>query len=378
MGSLSVLLNCKGSIEQPAAGTVTDPGNSKAGIAPVAQFTKLRVDTLHTGFNNPWGMTWLPDGRLLVVERAGEILVFENGQFTGKKLRGVPAVFNKGQGGLLDVKLHPDYATNGWIYLAYSKTVPGGATTAVSRCKLVGDELKDHEDIFLAKPYIAADFHFGSRLAFDNNKFLFVSVGERGTQPKVQQLDNDHGKIHRMRDDGTVPADNPFVNQPNAKGTIWTYGHRNPQGMVYDAQNNSLWSVEHGPKGGDELNLIVKGNNYGWPIASYGINYDGTQLTPNKTLNGITNPIRYWVPSMAPCGMTIVTSNRYNGWKGNLMVGALSFSYIGRLQMNGTNFESEEKLLEGIGRVRTIAESPDGYLYAITEGTGLLIKILPG
>jgi glucose/arabinose dehydrogenase len=322
-------------------------------------------------------MVWLPDGRMLVTERAGEILVFKDDKFTGQKLTGVPKVLNEGQGGLLDIALHPDYKTNNWIYIAYSKPVEGGATTAIMRFKIQGNQLVEKKDIFLAKPFIKADYHFGSRIIFDKDNYLYFSSGERGTQPKVQQLDNDHGKIHRIFDDGRIPADNPFAGQKNAKGSIWTYGHRNPQGMIYDAENNRIWAVEHGPKGGDELNLITKGKNYGWPKTSYGINYDGTVLTKLKEMEGVENPVRYWVPSIAPCGMTLVTSDKYGDWKGNLLVGAMAFRHIARIQLKETSFVAEQKLLQDTARFRSVAQSPDGYIYAITEGPGLLLKLIP-
>ncbi|QNF34394.1 PQQ-dependent sugar dehydrogenase [Adhaeribacter swui] len=356
-----------------------EPATSPAAKKPVAAAKPVpfTVEKLHEGFNNPWGMAWLPDGRLLVTERAGDILVFKNNKFTGQKLSGVPQVFAEGQGGLLDIKLHPDYAKNKWIYISYSKPVEGGATTAIMRFKLQGNQLVEKKDIFLAQPYLKANFHFGSRIVFDKDKFLYFSSGERGTQPKVQELDNDHGKIHRIYDDGRVPQDNPFVNQKGARPTIWSYGHRNPQGMVYDAATNRLWAVEHGPKGGDELNLIEKGKNYGWPKTSYGINYDGTILTEYKEMEGVTNPVRYWVPSIGPCGMAQVTSDRYPDWKGNLLVGALAFRHIARVELNGDKYVTEEKLVEDIGRVRCVAQSPDGYIYALTEGPGLLIRLTP-
>ncbi|MBD0364631.1 MAG: PQQ-dependent sugar dehydrogenase [Flavisolibacter sp.] len=352
-------------------------GNAVTPQASASDTTAFKVVKLYEGLSNPWGMAWLPDGRLLVTERAGEILVFEKDKYTGQKLDGVPAVFAHGQGGLLDIQLHPNYAQNGWIYITYSKPVTGGAVTAVTRFKLQGNQVVNKEDIFLAKPALSADFHFGSRIVFDKNGFLFVSVGERGTQPKVQQLDNDHGKIHRIYDDGRIPDDNPFAAQQGASKSIWTYGHRNPQGMVYDGANDRIWSVEHGPKGGDELNLIQKGKNYGWPKTSYGVNYDGTTLTKDKELPGIENPVRYWVPSIAPCGMLLVTSNRYPKWKGDLLIGALAFRYVARVQLNGTGYKGEEKLLQDIGRVRHVAQSPDGYIYVLTEGPGQLIKLVP-
>lgn len=356
-----------------------DPAASRAALVAPADSVHpdFTVEKLYENLNNPWGMAWLPDGRLLVTERAGQILVFKDDKFTGEKLSGVPEVFAQGQGGLLDIQLHPDYAQNGWIYISYAKPVAGGATTALTRFKLQGNEVTEKQDIFEAKPALAADYHFGSRIVFDKDKFLYLSVGERGTQPKVLLLDNDHGKVHRMYDDGRAPKDNPFVNQKGARPTIWTLGHRNPQGMVYDAANNRIWAVEHGPKGGDELNLIQKGKNYGWPKTSYGINYDGTILTKNKELPGIENPVRYWVPSIGPCGMALVTSKRYPNWQGNLLVGALAFQHVARVQLNGAKYNTEEKLMQNLGRFRHVAQSPDGYLYAVTEGPGQLVKLMP-
>ncbi len=356
-----------------------DPVASRAALVAPADSVHpdFTVEKLYENLNNPWGMAWLPDGRLLVTERAGQILVFKDDKFTGEKLSGVPEVFAQGQGGLLDIQLHPDYAQNGWIYISYAKPVTGGATTVLTRFKLQGNEVVEKQDVFEAKPALAADYHFGSRIVFDKDKFLYLSVGERGTQPKVLLLDNDHGKVHRMHDDGRAPKDNPFVNQKGARPTIWTLGHRNPQGMVYDAANNRIWAVEHGPKGGDELNLIQKGKNYGWPKTSYGINYDGTILTKNKELPGIENPVRYWVPSIGPCGMALVTSKRYPNWQGNLLVGALAFQHVARVQLNGAKYNTEEKLMQNLGRFRHVAQSPDGYLYALTEGPGQLVKLMP-
>ncbi len=371
--SLSIVLPAFILLYNPSSGQNSQ--NTAGQIS--ADSSKFTVEKLYEDFSNPWGMAWLPDGRMLVTERAGEILVFKNDKYTGQKLVGVPKVFNDGQGGLLDIKTHPDYKKNKWIYISYSKPVEGGATTAIMRFKLQGNQLTEKKDIFLAKPFLTANYHFGSRIIFGKDNFLYFSSGERGTQPKVQELDNDHGKIHRIYDDGRIPKDNPFVGQQNAKGSIWTYGHRNPQGMVYDAANNRIWAVEHGPKGGDELNLIEKGKNYGWPKTSYGINYDGTILTEFKEMEGVENPVRYWVPSIGPCGMALVTSDRYPDWKGNLLVTALAFRHIARVQLNETKYVNEEKLLQDMGRFRCVAQSPDGFLYAITEGPGLLIKFIP-
>ncbi|WP_256013055.1 PQQ-dependent sugar dehydrogenase [Desertivirga xinjiangensis] len=340
--------------------------------------TAVSTLTLYDKLDNPWGMVWLPDGRLLVTERSGEILIFKDDKYTGEKITGLPKIAARGQGGLMDIQLHPQYSKNGWIYLAYSKPLGGAYSTAILRAKLQGNQLVEKQDIFVAGPALSASHHFGSRIAFDKEGYMFVVAGERGTNQKVQNLSNDHGKIHRLLDDGRVPKDNPFVGQANAKASIWSYGHRNPQGLAYDAANNRLWAVEHGPKGGDELNLVEKGKNYGWPIVTYGIGYDGSIISDKKEMKGVQNPVKYWVPSPAPCGMALVTSDKYPSWKGSLLIANLSFKYLGRITLDGTKFKSEEKLLENVGRVRHVAQSPDGFIYVVTEGPGKLLKIMPG
>jgi glucose/arabinose dehydrogenase len=339
---------------------------------------KIGVDTLYTEFINPWGMTWLPDGTLLVVERKGEILVFKDDKFTGNKLTGVPTVSEVNQAGLLDIVAHPDYDSNGWLYLAYARKASKGEVLVISRAKLSGNSLTDLQEIFVCNPEWEGGRHFGSRIVFDNEGYLYFSNGDKGSRPmNAQELNNDHGKIHRIHDDGRIPADNPFVNTPGASPSIWTYGNRNPQGMIYDKANNRIWAVEHGPKGGDELNLIEKGKNYGWPVISYGINYDGSILTELTEKEGMEQPVTYWVPSIATCGMAIVTSDKYPEWKGNILVGGLAGMQIARVELEGTKYKSQEVLLKDIGRVRQVSESPDGYIYAITEATGLLVKLVP-
>lgn len=338
----------------------------------------IKVDTLHTGLQNPWGMTWLPDGRMLVTERKGEILIFKDDKFTGEKVQGLPAVYANGQAGLLDITVHPNYSQNGWIYVSYAKIKPGntGATT-IMRFKLDGNKAVQIQDLIETTPAWSGGTHYGSRIVFDNQGFLYFTNGERGSQNNAQDLTNSHGKIHRIKDDGTIPADNPFVNTPNAVKSIWSYGNRNPQGMIYDKVNNRIWEVEHGPMGGDELNLVEKGKNYGWPVITYGMNYNGTPITNITQKEGMEQPKHYWVPSIATCGMMMVTSDKYPEWKGNFLIAALAKQHIARVEMNGTNFSKEEKLLQNIGRVRQVSESPDGYIYAITEGTGLLVKLIP-
>lgn len=337
----------------------------------------IKVDTLHTGLQNPWGITWISEGRMLITERKGEILIFKDDKSTGEKVQGLPAVYANGQAGLLDIAVHPNYAQNGWIYISYAKPVPGGGATTIARFKLNGNTASEFQDLLVTTPAWNGGTHYGSRIIFDNQGFLYFSNGERGSQNNAQNLSNSHGKIHRIKDDGTIPTDNPFVNTSNAVKSIWTYGNRNPQGMIYDKVNNRIWEVEHGPMGGDELNLIEKGKNYGWPVITYGMNYNGTPITNITQKEGMEQPKHYWVPSIATCGMTLVTSDKYPEWKGNFLVAALAKHHISRIEMTGTNFSKEEKLLENIGRVRQVSESPDGYIYAITEGSGLLVKLIP-
>lgn len=358
--------------KEPAMTAEPDP------FAVSSEKLDFKVDTLYTDFISPWGMTWLPDGRMLVVERAGEMLIFENDKFTGDKVSGLPQVREINQAGLLDVTLHPDYASNGWIYLAYSRTQGDGEVLVIGRGKLSGTNFTDYEDIYVCGPEWRGGRHFGSRIVFDNDGYLFFANGDKGSRPmNAQELDNDHGKVLRLHDDGRIPVDNPFVNEPNAKGAIWSIGNRNIQGMVYDKANDRLWAVEHGPKGGDELNLIEKGKNYGWPVISYGINYDGSILTELTEKEGMEQPVTYWVPSIATCGMALVTSDKYPTWKGNLLVAGLAGMQIARLELDGTTVTHEETLLSGIGRVRQVSQSPDGYIYALVEATGLLVKLIP-
>jgi aldose sugar dehydrogenase len=337
----------------------------------------IKVDTLHRDFNNPWGMTWLNAETLLITEKKGDLLIFKNDRFTGEKVTGLPAFYTTGQAGLLDVTVHPNYAENGWIYIAYAKPVGGGGATTIARFKLSGTRVSSFEELIVTTPEWKGGTHYGSRIVFDNENYLYFSNGERGSQDNAQNLKNSHGKVHRIHDDGRIPADNPFISTPGAIGSIWTYGNRNPQGLFFDKAANRLWEVEHGPRGGDELNILEKGKNYGWPVITYGINYNGSPITDITEKEGMEQPITYWVPSIATCGMTLITSDKYPSWKGNILVAALAGTHIARLELNVTRVTGQEKLLPGIGRVRQVSQSPDGYIYAVTEGTGLLIKLVP-
>lgn len=359
--------------------TEKNEGNSQTFTGPIVNSEKQKfgVDTLATGLFNPWGIAFLPDGRILVTERKGEIRIIKDGKLLDEKIEGVPAVYAEGQGGLLDIKLHPDYNTNGWIYFSFSKPGEGGGATTIARAKLNGNTFTDLQELFTAQPFSSSGVHFGSRIVFDGEGHIFFSSGERGTKENAQTLENHLGKILRLNEDGTVPTDNPFVNTSKAKPEIWSYGHRNPQGLWYDKQTKTLWDVEHGPKGGDELNLVEKGKNYGWPVITYGINYDGTPITDITEKEGMEQPVKYWVPSIATCGLTQVTSDQYPGWKGNFMVGALALTHVARVEVNNNTFVAQEKLLDKIGRVRAIEQGPDGLLYIATEGPGLIVRLVP-
>lgn len=338
---------------------------------------KFGVDTITKALTNPWAVEFLPDGRILVTERAGEIRIVKDGKLLDEKIQGVPAVYARGQGGLMDITLHPDYEKNGWIYLSYSKEGQGGGGTVIARAKLEGNTLTGLEELFAAQPLTDAGVHFGSRIVFDGKGYMYFSSGERGKKENAQDLGNHLGKVLRLHDDGKVPTDNPFVNQAGAKPEIWSYGHRNPQGLVYDKNANLLYDAEHGPKGGDELNLVVKGANYGWPVITYGINYDGTPITDVQQKEGMEQPIRYWVPSIAPCGMAMVTTDKFPNWKGNFLIGALAHTHVTRVEVKDGKYVTEEKLLDKIGRVRAVEESPEGYIYVATENPGLLVRIVP-
>lgn len=339
---------------------------------------KFTVETITDKLVNPWGIAFLPDGRILITERAGEIRIVKDGKLLDEKVSGVPAVYAQAQGGLLDIKLHPDYATNGWIYLTYSKPGPGGAGTTLARTKLNGNAFTDFTELFSAQPFIESGNHFGSRIAFDGKGYVFFTCGERDVRENAQKLENHLGKVIRLHDDGKVPTDNPFVKTPNAKPEIWSYGHRNPQGLIYDSESGILYEHEHGPKGGDELNIIEKGKNYGWPKITYGINYDGTPVTDKTSLEGLEQPVTYYVPSIAPCGMTKVTSDKYPGWKNNLLIGAMVLTHISRVDLGADGKDvKKEKLLDKTGRYRAVVQSPDGFIYAASESPGKLIKLVP-
>ena len=345
----------------------------------VTEKLNIRLDTVITGLSSPWGMVFLPGGDMLVNDRDGQMFRFRKGQKIAQ-IQGLPDIQVAGQGGLLDLRLHPNYKKNGWIYFSYSSCSVSkevGWNTTLMRARLKKNTLVDKQVLFKALPETKVGYHLGGRITFDGKGHLFISVGERGNGDNAQTLTNDCGKIHRLNDDGTVPSDNPFVNQPDAKKSIWSYGQRNPQGLYYNTDTDILWEDEHGPKGGDELNIIQPGKNYGWPVISFGINYDGTILTKDTAKVGMEQPITYWVPSIAPSGLAFVKGNRYPGWEGNILVGSLRFMYLVRCEMEGKTVTHKEIMFPNIGRLRDIEMSPDGYIYISVEDPGIIFRLVP-
>lgn len=338
------------------------------------------VQQVVTGLRSPWGMAFLPDGSMLITERGGTLRRVVDGRLLEEPVGNVPEVFARGQGGLLDVVLHPDYSSNGWIYLSYSELTEEGSHTAIMRAKLEGNTLVQNEVIFRGSPKSTRGHHFGSRIAFDNDGYLFFTIGDRGQRDDAQLLDTYAGKSFRINDDGSVPADNPFVGRDGANPEIFTYGNRNQQGLVKHPVTGEMWAHEHGPRGGDEVNVLRAGNNYGWPAISFGINYDGSIITTDTARAGMEQPVNYWLPSIGASGMTFVTGDKYPGWTGEnltLLSGSLALQFLQRSVYNGETLVKEEKLLEGIGRVRDVRQAPDGYIYLATESDGTIHRLVP-
>jgi glucose/arabinose dehydrogenase len=338
-----------------------------------------RVVTVADGLVIPWAMALLPNGDMLITERPGRLRMVRGGELLASPIAGTPEVLAQGQGGLLDVVAHPDFASNGLIYLSYSKPYTGekGATTAIGRGRLENDRLMDFEDIFVANS--RGGGHYGSRIVFDGEGHIFFGVGDRQV-PSTGDLEahpsqdrsNHHGTINRINEDGSIPDDNPFVGQEGIEPSIWSYGHRNPQGLTRHPVTGELWETEHGPQGGDELNLIQPGNNYGWPVVGFGANYGtGTQIHEGTLREGMENPLHIWVPSIGLSGLMVYTGDQFPEWKGNIFAGGLVGQQIARLTLEGNTILNEETLFQREGRIRDIRQGPDGFIYvAIEDGRG--------
>jgi len=341
----------------------------------------LDLITITAGLEHPWGMAFLPDGRVLVTERPGRLRIIERDGKAGPPIAGVPPVDAKGQGGLLDVALDPAFAKNRLVYLSYSEPREGGNGTSVARGVLEGGSLTGVQVIFRQQPAMQSGHHFGSRLVFARDGRLFVTLGERNIgRAHAQTLDNTLGKIVRINPDGSIPPDNPFVGRKGALPEIWSYGHRNVQGAALHPVTGELWANEHGPKGGDELNRVLPGRNYGWPTVSYGTEYTGEKISDSGTAPGIEPPVHYWVPSIATSGLMFYTGDRFPAWRGSAFVGGLKSQQLVRLRLDGDRVVEEERLLRGVAkeRVRDVEQGPDGYIYLLTdEDNGRLLRLQP-
>lgn len=341
----------------------------------------FKVVTVVEGLNTPWGMAFLPNGDILVTERPGNLRLVRKGELLEEKISGLPEIKAIGQGGLLDVALHPDYEKTGWIYLSYSAADEEGKVgTELARARLKNLRLVDLEILFVAEPKVkSSGVHFGSRIVFDNEGFLFLGLGDRGQKQKAQELNNHLGSLIRLHDDGTIPESNPGFTVESVRSEIYSYGHRNIQGAVYDPAIDKLWLHEHGPKGGDEVNLSKIGGNYGWPTITYGINYNGTPITEYTEFPGMEQPVIYWVPSIAPCGMAQYRGDDFPEWKGDLFVGALAGQHLRWLDVEGEKIVAQHILLEKeVGRIRNVVMGPDGFLYLSTDGAnGKILRLEP-
>ena len=316
-----------------------------------------------------WGMDFLDDTHLIFTQRSGQVGVFNIQTGLLKWLAGLPEIYDERQGGLLDVKLSPDYLKTGWVYFTYSKPTTGSAVTVLARAQLTEDSLVNWQDVFITKSEGFQDIHFGSRIAFDGQGHVFFSVGDRGNRKNAQDLKNHAGTIIRLNRDGSVPKDNPFVGIPNALDEIWSYGHRNPQGLVFDLETNRLWEMEHGPRGGDEINLIEKGQNYGWPVVSQGREYFSGSPVGERHKAGMREPIKVYVPSIAPSGLMLYQGNEFSDWQGNLFAGALVLRHLNQvvLDKHGTALKEHRFLQELDQRVRSLTQDQQGRIYVATD-----------
>ena len=345
----------------------------------------FRVQTLTRGLAHPWALAFLPDGRMLVTERAGRLRVISaKGELDPRPVAGLPAVVANGQGGLLDVVLHPNFAQNRWVYFSYAGQEGRGASTQVARGQWLSDakghRLENIQQIYRQRPGSGAGVHFGSRLVFDRSGMLLITQGDRGEKDRAQLLNDLAGKAVRLHDDGRFPADNPFRQRSEARPEVYSYGHRNMQGAAINPASGELWSTEHGPQGGDELNIVRAGRNYGWPVITYGVNYGiGTQIGEGSAKAGMEQPIYQWTPSIAPSGLAFYQGKPFSQWQGNLFVGALKYQMLVRLELDGERVVHEERLLKNqFGRIRDVRVGPDGLLYLLTDqADGALLRLAP-
>ncbi|MBE9608769.1 PQQ-dependent sugar dehydrogenase [Chitinilyticum piscinae] len=356
-----------------------------AGDVMQSEKVRFEVSVLTRGLTHPWSLAFLPDGRMLVTERPGRLrLLGRDGLLQPEPVAGTPAVIARGQGGLLDVALHPDFVRTGWVYLAYAGAEDRGSSTQVVRGKLTDDagvlRLTQLQQIYRQKPAGSSDVHYGARLVFDKQGGLHIAQGERGEMQRAQQLDDLAGKSIRLLDDGRYPPDNPFAGRKGAHPAIYSLGHRNMQGAALNPQTGEIWATEHGPQGGDELNILRAGRNYGWPVITYGANYgSGSKIGEGTTKAGMEQPIHQWTPSIAPSGLAFYAGSAFPAWRGNLFAGALKYQMLVRLELDGDRVIHEERLLQNrYGRIRDVRTGPDGLIYLLTdEEDGALLRLSP-
>ena len=338
--------------------------------------TNYEMELVFEDKNIIWSIEFFEDNSILAAVKSGSVFHYKDGEKT--EIKGLPEIYLRGQGGLMDLAFHPNFKENRWLYFSYASEYEGekGGNTTIARAKLIKDSLEDLEILYKGTPNSTKGQHFGGRLEFDNEGYLYFAIGDRGNRNvNPQDLSLDGGKIYRINDDGSIPMDNPFFDTPNARKAIYSYGHRNPQGMFKHPLTGKIWTNEHGPRGGDEINIIRKGKNYGWPKITYGINYSGTTITKNKSLPGMEQPLYYWLPSIAPSCFEYISSDMYPNWKGSLLAGALVFKYVERIGLKDDKVVYRSKIAEGLGRPRDVKQGPDGLIYVAIENKGVY-KIL--
>lgn len=344
----------------------------------------IKTETILTGYEIIWGMDLLPNGDLVFGEKRGKLFLKKATEIV--EITGLPSINSAGQGGLLDIRVHPNFNSNGWIYCTYSGFLigGGGANWNLARFNIIDKKVSNWQILLTTESPNTWNGHFGSRIEFDDQGYVYATVGEGGTgsyggvnatNMNAQNVKSVWGKVHRLTESGSIPNDNPVLTGNIRATSVFTYGHRNPQGLAFNNITKELWETEHGPKGGDEINILKKGTNYGWPLVSFGTNYDGVVISSNPLRADVETPIHYWTPSIAPSGMAFITSNSFKKWKGNLLCGSLAFSYLVRCELNNGKVAKEYKMLENIGRVRNIKQAPDGSIYVSIEGPGRIIQI---
>ena len=339
------------------------------------------LEKIAEGLGIPWGLAFISNTELLITEREGNIKLLDTRSKTLTSVQGAPNVLAEGQGGLLDVAVPPDFEPGGWIYFTFVRDSDGEGVTVLARARLAGNELVQWQDLLETQSATGTGFHFGSRIAFDEHGHVYFGVGDRGERPSAQELDSHNGSVMRLHRDGRVPKDNPFVGRDNALPEIWSYGHRNPQGMAYDPDNERLWLIEHGPRGGDEINLVLRGRNYGWPVISYGKEYWGPVAVGEGThREGMEQPVKQYTPSIAPGSLLLYSGKAFSAWHGNLFAGALKLRHINRVTLNAKGQAvAEERLLTDLDeRIRALEESPKGWIYFSTDSGGIYVIKPPG